>query len=104
MEVAPGDGDSDVNVQVFKHDKGGEQRVVIVRRSYSDGADTNKDGKVTRKEFIVRAEKHFNELDENKDGALSKEEARPPIPPIPPVPSIPPLPPMPPTPPAPPQH
>ena len=101
MEVLPGDGNNDVNVHVIKGDQGEEQRIVIVRRSHRDGADTNKDGKVTRNEFIARAEKHFGELDKNNDGALSPEEAHPPMPPMPPTP---PMPPMPPAPPAPPQH
>ena len=97
MESPPsGDGDNDVNVQVFKDDQGGEQRIVIVRRSSHDGADTNKDGKVSRKEFMSRAEKHFDEMDKNDDGALSSEEAHPPMPPMPPMPPIPPVPPVPP--------
>lgn len=100
MKGPPGEGggDDDVNVQVFKNGDVEEQRVVIIRRSHGDGADTNKDGKVARKEFLSRAEKHFDEMDKNDDGSLSKEEARPPMPPMPPMPPVPPVPP------APPQH
>ena len=97
----PGD---DVNVQVTRTPDGQEKRVVIVRRGFDD-ADTNKDGKITKKEFLARAEKHFEEMDKNHDGSLSKEEARPPMPPMPPLPPLPPVgavPPVPPAPPAPP--
>ena len=100
-EVPPPGQDGDVDVQVFRDEGRGENRVVVIRRSRRDGADTNKDGKVSRKEFMSRAEKHFDEMDENNDGSLSPEEAQPPMPPLPPMP---PMPPMPPVPPVPPQH
>jgi hypothetical protein len=88
------DGD-DVNVQVMRTDDGKERHVVIVRRGFDD-ADSNKDGMITKREFVSRAEKHFQELDKNHDGVLSKEEARPPMPPLPPMPTMPPMPPLPP--------
>jgi hypothetical protein len=101
--VAPG---NDVDVQVFNDGKT-EKRVVIVRTKMgSDGADENKDGKVSRKEFLARAEKHFAELDRDKNGVLEKDELHPPMPPLPPLPPgvapLPPVPPVPPVPPAPP--
>ncbi len=97
--VGGGPGE-DVNVRVFKDGKGGEKHVVVVRRVEHGNADTNKDGKVTRREFLDRAEKHFAELDKNDDGALSKEEAQLPMPPLPPIPGLPPVPPVPPAPPS----
>lgn len=82
----------------------GEERVVIIRRERHgpDDADTNKDGKVSRREFLKKAEKRFEKLDRNGDGSLDKTEAHPPMPPLPPIPGVPPVPPMPPVPPAPP--
>ncbi len=89
----------DVNVRVFKDGKGGEKHVVVVRRVEHGNADANNDGKVSRREFLARAEKRFAELDVNNDGSLSKEEAQRPMPPLPPIPGMPPLPPVPPVPP-----
>lgn len=108
--VGPPGSDGDVDVQVL-NDGTTERRVVIVRnRMGPDSADANKDGKVSRKEFMARAEKHFAELDRNDNGTLEKEELRPPMPPLPPLPPLPgmppmaPLPPVPPVPPVPPQN
>lgn len=70
----------DVNVQVFDSGKGPEKRVVVVRRSMHDNADANKDGMITKREFIAGAEKRFAEMDKNKDGVLTKEEAMPQMP------------------------
>lgn len=92
----------DVDVQVIDNGKGPEKRVVVVRRSMHDGADVNKDGMITKREFIAGAEKRFAELDKNKDGVLNKEEATPPMPPLPDIEGMAPLPPLPPVPPAPP--
>jgi hypothetical protein len=97
--IAP-PGGGDVEVQVFNDGKT-EKRIVMVRRGM-DSADENKDGKVTRKEFMARAEKHFGEMDKNKNGALEGEELKPPMPPMPHTPGVAPLPPVPPVPPAPP--
>ncbi len=100
----PGD---DVDVQVFKEGGPGEKRVIVVRHHGGDGADENKDGKVSRKEFLARAEKHFAAMDRDHSGALEKDEVRPPMPPMPPVPPVPhvaPVPPVPPAPPAPPAN
>jgi EF hand len=95
------DGD-DVNVQVLEDGKGTDKRVIVIRRAMHDNADANKDGMITRREFIAGAEKRFAEMDKNKDGVLSKEEAMPPMPPMPPIEGLPPLPPLAPLPPAPP--
>ncbi|WP_326524356.1 EF-hand domain-containing protein [Sphingomonas sp.] len=38
--------------------------------------DANNDGRVTRAEFIARAEAAFARMDANKDGALTRDEAR----------------------------
>jgi hypothetical protein len=103
VHVVPG-GEQNVDVQVFNHGDGkGENRIVIVRRHSMDNADANKDGKVSRKEFLARAEKHFAEMDKNGNGSLEGDEMHPPMPPMPPgVPPLPPVPPVPPVPPAPP--
>lgn len=107
VRVIPGGGQGeDVDVQVFKDGGPGEQRVIVIRRGGADSADENKDGKVSRKEFLARAEKHFAELDRDHNGALEKDEMHPPMPPMPPLPPgvapMPPVPPVPPVPPAPP--
>lgn len=95
------DGD-DVDVQVLSDGKS-EKRVVIIRREGGpDAADANKDGKVTRKEFLAKAEKHFDELDRDHNGSLDKDEVHPPLPPLPPLPGMPPMAPVPPVPPVPP--
>jgi len=39
-----------------------------------DEADINKDGFVTREEFIAKAERHFGMADTNKDNRVSREE------------------------------
>lgn len=94
----------DVNVQVIRTNEGPDKKIVIVRRMAHDSADENKDGMITRREFMKKAETHFAALDENKDGVLSKAEAAPPMPPMPHIPDMPPIPapPAPPSPPAPP--
>jgi hypothetical protein len=94
----------DVNVQVFNDGNGEEKRVIVVRRVQHDNADANKDGMITRREFMSKAEKRFAELDRNRDGVLSKEEAQPPLPPLPPLPPMAPVPPIPPVPPVPPAN
>ena len=38
--------------------------------------DANHDGRVTRKEYLARREKTFAEIDLNRDGVISKEEAK----------------------------
>ncbi|HNG10635.1 MAG TPA: hypothetical protein PKY17_04995, partial [Agitococcus sp.] len=39
-------------------------------------ADTNKDGNVSKQEFMTRHEQMFNEADTNKDGMLSADERK----------------------------
>ena len=39
-------------------------------------ADTNKDGSVTRDEFVAASGQHFDKMDTNKDGKLTKEERK----------------------------
>ena len=82
-----GDGDHD------------EDRVIVIRKNkrFRDSADANEDGKVTRREFLKRAEKHYKERDRNGDGELDESELehwdfavpRPPRPPAPPAPPAP---------------
>lgn len=38
--------------------------------------DTNKDGRVSQKEYLARREKQFSKMDTNRDGSVSREEAR----------------------------
>ena len=52
----------DVNVQVIKTEGGPDKKIVIVRRMAHDNADENKDGMVTRREFMKKAEAHFAAL------------------------------------------
>lgn len=37
-------------------------------------ADTNRDGVVTREEFLAKADRHFGMADTNKDGKITREE------------------------------
>ena len=37
-------------------------------------ADTNKDGKISKAEYIATRGSHFAEMDRNKDGVLSKDD------------------------------
>lgn len=39
-----------------------------------DEADTNRDGAVTREEFIAKADRHFGIADTNKDGKITRDE------------------------------
>lgn len=45
-------------------------------RPYLSALDKNKDGKVSQKEYLARREKQFADKDVNRDGVISKEEAR----------------------------
>jgi len=45
-------------------------------RPYLSGFDANKDGRVTRKEYLAKREKAFAEMDLNHDGVISKDEAK----------------------------
>lgn len=66
------------NVTVFGDGGHGEQVIVIRRQErMHDSADANKDGRVTRREFLDRAEKHFKERDKNGDGKLDESELAP---------------------------
>jgi len=69
-----------VDVQVTEDGKRVEKKVVIVRRSTLEGADTNGDGMISKPEFLAHAERHFVEMDRDKSGQLSKDEAMPPMP------------------------
>lgn len=39
-------------------------------------ADTNKDGKLSKEEFLARHDKKFTEIDANKDGFLAPDEMK----------------------------
>lgn len=77
------------NVMMFRD--GGDERFVIIQRHgnhFRDSADEDGDGKVTRREFMRRAEEHFKERDRNDDGKLDGDEMSPlffhaPMPPVP---------------------
>jgi hypothetical protein len=77
----------------------GEDRVVVIRKGkrFRDSADRDGDGEVTRREFMKRAEKHFEERDRDGDGKLDEGEQMPmpftiPLPPPPHTPAPPPPP------------
>lgn len=69
-----------VEVEVTDDGKRVEKKVVVIRRSMLEGADTNGDGLISKPEFLAHAERHFSEMDRDKDGQLSKDEATPPMP------------------------
>lgn len=95
----------DGDVKVYRHRSGGpgEERMFVYKiRTREDDADTNRDGKITRKEFEKEAQRRFKELDRNNNGVLERDEARPPLPPLPPMPPMPAAPAAPPAPPVPP--
>ena len=69
-----------VDVEVTKDGTRVEKRVVVVRRSMLEGADTNGDGMISKLEFLAHAEKHFAEMDRDNSGQLSKDEAMPQMP------------------------
>lgn len=45
-------------------------------RPYLSTFDANQDSRVSRKEYLVKREKKFAELDLNRDGVISREEAK----------------------------
>lgn len=45
-----------------------------VEKRVIDQLDANKDGVISREEFLSRADERFRRLDTNKDGRLSREE------------------------------
>lgn len=47
-----------------------------VRIRLADEADTNNDGKISRKEYLAAPAHDFNTLDENNDGFLDRKERR----------------------------
>lgn len=65
-------------------------------------ADGNGDGRITRKEFLNKAEAGFKRLDKDGNGILELAELAPPMPPVPPMPPTPHIAPLPPVPPVPP--
>ncbi len=50
---------------------GGKRGMMMLRM-----ADTNKDGAITRDEFLAAHGKHFDMTDTNKDGRISPEERK----------------------------
>lgn len=44
--------------------------------SYMTRLDTNKDGVVSREEYVANAEKRFSKLDANNDGMIDKDEMK----------------------------
>lgn len=55
----------------MRHGGGHGMGIMMIRM-----ADTNKDGSVTRAEFLAGASQHFGMIDANKDGALSAAERK----------------------------
>lgn len=54
-----------------------ERTVVLVERGGPGGPDADKDGVVTRDEFMARHAEMFDHLDKNKDGKLTPDEFGP---------------------------
>ena len=46
----------------------------IDARKFIKDVDSNKDGKISKQEFVSAAEKKFLQLDKNKDGYIDKKE------------------------------
>lgn len=44
------------------------------RPSFFEEQDANKDGKVSKEEAVVQAQKRFDAIDANHDGTITKEE------------------------------
>jgi hypothetical protein len=78
----PGQARVDVDVDVRQDGRRVEKKVVVIRRSVIDDADADKDGVVSKAEYLAQAEKNFVALDKDKSGSLSKEEAMPEMPPV----------------------
>jgi len=36
--------------------------------------DTNRDGRISKKEWMAAQERHFNNLDRNRDGSITRDE------------------------------
>jgi hypothetical protein len=77
-----GPGQARVDVDVRQDGHRVEKKVVVIRRSVIDDADADKDGVVSKAEYLAQAEKNFVALDKDKSGSLSKEEAMPATPPV----------------------
>lgn len=75
-----GSGQTTVDVEVTQSGKKIDKKVIVIRRPLLDDADSDKDGMVSRAEFLAHAEKHFAEMDRDKSGTLSREEAMPDMP------------------------
>lgn len=72
-----GSGGSTVDVEVTRDGNKVEKKVIVIRRPLIDGADANKDGNISKAEFLAQAEKHFAELDRDGNGLLGKDEVMP---------------------------
>jgi hypothetical protein len=77
-----GPGQARVDVDVRQDGHRVEKKVLVIRRSVIDDADADKDGVVSKAEYLAQAEKNFVALDKDKSGSLSKEEAMPATPPV----------------------
>lgn len=75
-----GTGQTRVDVEVSKDGRHVEKKVVVIRRSMIDDADTDKDGAVSKAEYLAQAEKNFAAMDKDKSGSLSKQETMPEMP------------------------
>ena len=75
-----GDAGTSVDVQVTRDGQKVEKKVVVIRRPMLEAADADKDGQVSKAEFMAWSEKHFAEMDRDRNGALSKDEAMPVMP------------------------
>lgn len=57
-----------------------KERMEKMKGKYGNGpmshVDKDKDGKISKKEFMAREERRFAEIDKNNDGVLTKEEMK----------------------------
>jgi len=72
-----GSGGATADVEVTRDGNKVEKKVIVIRRPLLDGADANKDGTISKAEFLAQAEKHFAELDRDGNGLLGKDEVMP---------------------------
>jgi hypothetical protein len=73
-------GPGGTSVEAVEGGKPVDKKIIVMRRHRLEGADTDGNGTISKAEFLAHAEKHFTEMDKNKNGELSKEESMPSLP------------------------
>ena len=73
------DGDKSGSVEKAEWDKSVDEMVARLRERMQkrfDEADANKDGKISKEEFVAARMKWFDDVDANHDGVLDRNELR----------------------------